>query len=130
MKTSLVSLFSPKAISTFFFSPTNSGETSSLILTENVGNKGSAQLLALLKTWFWAKKLENHCLRSGEKARCLGWFIMMIQDSLSIPQIFIERLPHQLDAVEPGVWQLPNKTRSIKMSQLVKQQNGKSEDEA
>lgn len=121
MKTSLISLFSPKAVSTPP-PPPNSGEISSLVIAENGGNKWSSQPLALLKTWFWAKKFENHCLRSGEKASCLGWFIMMIQDSLSIPQIFIERLPCQLDAVEPGVWQLPNKTRFIKMSQLVKQE--------
>ena len=58
-----------------------------------------AQPRALLKTWFEAKKFENHCLGSREKARCLGWFIVMIQDSLSAPQVFIERLLCQLNAV-------------------------------
>lgn len=123
METSLLSVFSPKATLTSFFM--KSGELSSLAITENEWNKGSAQPLALLKIWFWAQKFENHCLRSREKASCLGWFMMMIQDSLSIPQIFIERLPCPLYAVEPGVWRLPNKTGFIKMSQLVKQQNGK-----
>ena len=96
MRTSL--LFSPKATLTFF--SIESGEIFSLVITGNRWNYWPAQLLALLKTWLWAKKFEDHCLRSRKKASCLRRFIVMIQDSLSITQIFIERLLWQLYASE------------------------------
>lgn len=97
MRTSL--LFSPKATLTFFF-PLNLVRFFSLVITGNRWNYRPAQPLALLKTWLWAKKLEDHCLRRKKKASCLRRFIVMIQDSLPIPQIFIERLLWQLYASE------------------------------